>query len=185
MSKMLIATIVGPSGLPNFTPPPVVATPASGTTTGNPGSNNPAPQQVVPTGNKVVFPATVWRNNVPVKDTRYDVTYDPAQGGANDHPAYGWYYQPQLPSAATREAHEVALTLRGPASYRFTGPECQVFQNYDGQHPFDQGKLLIDRQNVLGGINLSPNNGNEVWLFVKCNAGAASGFSFEALQKLP
>lgn len=131
------------------------------------------------------YPATVWRSDVAHKDSRYDVKFDPCQGGSADHPALGWYYQPNLPSPASREAHEVAITMRGPATYRYTGPECSVYWNWDGNHPFDSGRLLIDRENKLDGIQLQPNSGAEIWLFVRCNEGAASGFSFEALTPLP
>lgn len=143
-------------------------------------SNSPAEQ---PAAKTVTFPATVWRNDVANKDSRYDIVFDPNQGGSPDHPAYGWYRQPALPSPENREAHEVALILRGPARYRFTGPECQVYWNYDNNHPFNTGRLIINASN--GEYTIQPTTGNEAYIFVVCNAGWSSGFSFEALEQLP
>lgn len=137
------------------------------------------------TSQKVTFPSTVWRKNVAEHDSHYDVTFDESQGGSNDHPAFGWYFQKDLPGS-NREAHEVAIILRAPASFKFTGPECTVYWNWDNAHPFDKGKVLVTRQNTI--VKIEPTQGaksNESNIFVRCNASQASGFSFEALEKLP
>lgn len=112
----------------------------------------------------------------------YAVVYDPAQGGSPNHPALGWWYQPCLPTAQNRVAHDVAITLQ-PGQYKFTGPECMVWLNIDGKHPWEQGTLLINRQNVLS-INILATSGTspaESWIGVKCATSWASGFSFEKL----
>jgi len=138
-----------------------------------------------PTAETVRFQATVWRSGKPEHDPRYDVFYDPSQGGSSDHPAYGWYYQKDLPSSSSREPHEVAIILQAPAKYRFTGPECQVWGNFDANHPFDQGELLLDRENKEIFVQPTEGKEHEAWIFIRCGGGAASGFSFEALQQLP
>lgn len=117
------------------------------------------------------------KNNDP-----YAVVYDPSQGGSGDHPALGWYYQPCLPVGPDRNAHEVAIVLQ-PGNYRFTGPECRVWHNWDGKHPWEQGTLLINQQNLLS-INIPATRGTnpaESWVAIKCSTSAASGFSFEKL----
>lgn len=123
-----------------------------------------------------------WSNHrVGLKDP-YAVVYDPAQGGSADHPALGWYYQPCLPAGPQRITHQVAIVLQ-PDRYRFTGPECSVWLNTDKNHPWEQGTLLINRQNMLS-INISTTSGTslaESWVAVKCMASWASGFSFEKL----
>jgi len=112
----------------------------------------------------------------------YDVVYDPLQGGSADHPALGWWHQTQLPAGPSRMTHNVAVTLQAPAKYRFTGPECRVWLNTDGNKPWEQGKLIIDRQNMLS-IDIPQTIGHkgEAWIAVKCLTSWASGFSFEKL----
>ncbi len=127
---------------------------------------------------KVVFPAIVWRNGVANKDTRYDVVFDPAQSGSGDLLAKGWWYQPNLPAPKDREAFEVAIILQ-PGTYRFLGPQCRAWFNNDGQHPFDQGNLVINKQNVENfNAAATAGHGTESWVFIRCDAGEASGFSF-------
>lgn len=127
--------------------------------------------------NGQLFPATVWVNNVAQSSDAYSVVYDPDQSGSMDLPAKGWWYQACLPGE-NRQAHEVALTVV-PGEYRFIGPECRVYLNQDGNHPFDQGQLLVNRQNIQR-LTIPATTGaeNESWLFVRCNGGDASGFSF-------
>lgn len=123
--------------------------------------------------NGQVFEATV----AGTKNHCYDMVYDPSQSGAADLPAKGWWYQPLLPGPS-REAHEVAITLQ-QGTYRFVGPECTVWLNYDGNHPFDQGKLLVERQNIDKlVVDATQNHGTESWIFARCKASDASGFSF-------
>jgi hypothetical protein len=172
---------------PTNTPTPR-ATPTANAPTDTPtapAAEQPASQQSATTtqATYVIFPATVWRKGTAMHDPRYDVLFDPFQGGSSDHPPYGWYWQPNLPPPPEREAHEVAIILRAPARYRFIGPECQVFWNWDGNHPFQNGRLIVDRQN--GEVYITPTTGNEAWIFVRCSASWAGGFSFEALQQLP
>lgn len=146
---------------PNPTPQPPAATPPS-------GGSTPAPA-----AQKVTFEATVNGQH----DNAYDVVYDPDQSGAADLPAKGWWYQPNLPGPH-KQAHEVALTLQA-GTYRYVGPECVVYHNWDGTHPFDQGKVLINRQNVEDlVVPATSGHGNEAWVFVRCGASDASGFSF-------
>lgn len=115
----------------------------------------------------------------------YAVVFDPEQGGSSDHKAYGWWYQPCLPSGPERKAHEVAIILQS-GKYRFTGPECRVWQNTDGNSPWEQGKLILSRQNVLSmSIAATAGAGTEAWVAIKCVASWASGFSFERLEPMP
>lgn len=162
------------------TPLPATATPMPVLTEGDGSSWTPnCSVLTAPSGGQIFWSnhRVSGKNNDP-----YAVVYDPKQGGSADHPALGWYYQPCLPAAPDRKAHEVALVLR-PGNYRFTGPECRVWHNWDGNHPWEQGTLLINRQNILS-INIPGTRGTnpaESWVAVKCTASAASGFSFEKL----
>lgn len=107
----------------------------------------------------------------------YNVVYDPSQSGAADLPPKGWWWQPCLPGP-NRQAHEVAITLQ-QGNYRFVGPECQAWLNTDGNKPFDQGTLLVNRANNPNlTVPATKSHEPEAWIFVRCRASDASGFSF-------
>ncbi|HCM82124.1 TPA: hypothetical protein DIS60_02060 [Patescibacteria group bacterium] len=123
-----------------------------------------------------------WSNFRQGNKDPYAVVFDPRQGGSPDHPALGWWWQPCLPTGPERKAHDVALILQ-PGNYRFTGPECRVWLNTDGAKPWEQGLLIIDRQNFLS-VEISATLGTnpaESWIGVKCAESWATGFSFEKL----
>jgi hypothetical protein len=167
-------TALPPTSQPTLVPPTqVVSTPQNASVQSAIVSCSDGRTLTVPFSGQV-FKATVNGVN---GDNDYVVIYDPSQSGASDIPANGWWYQPCLP--AHRVAHEVALTVI-PGIYRFIGPECQVWQNTDGNHPFDQGTSLVSRQNVQR-LTVPPTKGNESWLFVRCQTSDSSGFSFAKL----
>lgn len=137
-------------------------------------------QETIPEGGQIY-----WSNHRSGNTDVYAVIYDPKQGGSSDHPAYGWWYQPCLPAGPDRIAHEVAMVLN-EGSHRFTGPECRVWWNNDGNSPWEQGNLIISRQNVLAMmIEATAGAGTEAWVGIKCVASWASGFSFERLEPMP
>ncbi len=181
MAQSAISTPTLPN--PTLTPNVVVVTATPEPTT--PNVAEPTRQVTCSNGRVVpvlnggqVFYATVNGVN---GHNDYLVVYDPLQSGYSDLQPNGWWYQPCLPFPG-REAHEVALTLH-PGHYRFVGPECMVFHNYDGKHPFDTGTLLVDRANILS-LRVEETLGKgESWIFVRCNRGDASGFSFAKLPE--
>lgn len=137
-------------------------------------------EMTVPDGGQIF-----WSNHRSGNTDLYAVVYDPGQGGSSDHKPYGWWYQPCLPSGPDREDHEVAIVLQAGA-HRFTGPECRAWLNEDGNSPWEQGELIISRQNVLSmTIAATAGHGTEAWVAVKCVASWASGFSFERLEPMP
>lgn len=115
----------------------------------------------------------------------YAVVFDPHQGGSNDHPSFGWWWQPCLPSGPDREAHDVAIVLQA-GQYRFTGPECRAWLNEDGKSAWEDGKMIVDHENIVS-FNVKATQGHEpeAWVAVKCVKSWASGFSFERLEPLP
>lgn len=120
-----------------------------------------------------MFHSNLWKKGEPDDSDLYVLVYDTQ-----------WYHQPLLPKATDRVAHEVALVLI-PGVYEFIGPECQVWWNWDGKSPADQGKLLIDRQNVLDLVIPETTGKGEAWVFVECRASQAGGFSFRYVGPLP
>lgn len=121
----------------------------------------------------VVFHSNFWKKGEPDDSDQYVLVYDTQ-----------WYYQPLLPKATDRVAHEVALVLI-PGVYEFIGPECQVWWNWDGKSPADQGKQLVNRQNILYLVVPETVGKDEAWVFVKCRASQAGGFSFRRIGPLP
>lgn len=137
-------------------------------------------QTTVPDGGQIF-----WSNRRTGNTDVYAVVFDPTQGGSADHKAYGWWYQPCLPSGPERQAHEVAIILQS-GKYRYTGPECKAWLNTNGDLPWEQGKLIISRQNVLSMIiDATTGHGTEAWVAIKCVTSWASGFSFERLEPMP
>lgn len=130
-----------------------------------------------PVGSRM-FHSNLWVKGSPDESDLYVVVYDPTQS---------WWYQVLLPKATERISFEVALTLI-PGVYEYVGPEAQVWWNFDGEHPFDKGTLIVDRQNFVDKnlltINATSGTG-ESWVFVRCRASQAGGFSFRYLGPLP
>lgn len=143
-------------------------------------ATNEAQQAFVCDGREVLVPINgqVFPFNVGgINDPNYYVVYDPSQSGAADLPPKGWWYQPCLPGPH-RDAHEGAIILQA-GTYRYVGPECTVWHNWDGNHPFDQGRILVNRQNVeFLRVPSTAGHGTEAWVFVRCQKSDASGFSF-------
>lgn len=137
-------------------------------------------EMTIPAGGQIF-----WSNHRNGSIDPYAVVYDPTQGGSADHKAFGWWYQPCLPAGPDRQAHEVAITLQA-GRHRFTGPECRAWLNADGNSPWEDGDLIISRQNVISmAIAATAGQGTEAWIAVKCVASWASGFSFERLEPMP
>lgn len=114
-------------------------------------------------------------------DDRYSVVFDPSQSGVAGREPRGWWYQPCLPPAAERQQHELSLVLV-PGRYDFTGPECRAWLNTRGDDStaWERGRIIVDRQNTV--VDVVPTNGrNESWVAVRCQGGAASGFSFSRI----
>jgi len=128
--------------------------------------------------NGQVFPSTTWVNNQPQHNECYDVVYDPDQSGVSYLPAKGWWYQPLLPGPH-REYHEVVLVLQA-GTYKFVGPECTAYHNFDTKHDLKDGNILVNRQNVEELVVPKTTGApkQESWIFVTCQESDASGFSF-------
>ena len=163
------AALVNPTAVVQPTPTSVVVAP----------TNAPAPSSQVLTcsdGRQVSIPLNGQLFKATGGDD-YSVVYDPSQSGAADLPAKGWWWQPCLPGP-NRQAHEAAIILQ-QGNYRFIGPECQAWLNTDGNHPFEQGQLLVDRANNPNlAVPATTGYAPEAWVFVRCRASDASGFSF-------
>lgn len=176
---------------PTTTPANPTQVPGQPTTTpANPPAPNPTQPPAVSGSTKlgsrsfpagsVIFHSNRWSSGQPDDSDPYVVIYDPSQSGVVGRNPLGWWYQPLLPSANQRQAHEVALILQ-PGSYEFTGPSCSAWLNADGNSPFDRGRLIVDHAN--GVFDVAATTGkNESWVFSRCDAGAASGFSFSRIK---
>lgn len=126
-----------------------------------------------------VIPVPVNGQLFPANDGKvdYSVIYDPSQSGAADLKPLGWWYQPCLPGV-NKDAHSVPIILQA-GYYRFIGPECAVYLNTDGNHPNEQGTILVNRANNPSlSVPNTTGHGTEAWVYVTCRASDASGFSF-------
>lgn len=182
----------GPAPAPTQGPPAPASAPQPTTPPAAPAPvPTPAPQPTAaspPSGGVVAFcNKTFPQGSVlfPVgkpSDDRYSIVFDPSQSGVAGREPRGWYYQPCLPPAAERQPHELPLVLQ-PGRYDFTGPECRAWLNTRGDDStaWEKGQALVSKANVV--IDVAPTAGrNEALVAVRCDGGAASGFSFSRLN---